>query len=177
MGNNYLESIRKQFEQYRSLGEKTFAQVPDDKLFWQYNPQSNSIAMIVKHMWGNMLSRWTNFLETDGEKEWRDRDAEFENDIQSREELMAKWNEGWECLFNAINSLQENDLQKTIYIRNQGHTVVEAINRQFAHYSSHVGQILFIGKMVCGEHWVSLSIPPGKSSAYNSEKFSQPRHK
>ncbi len=177
MTNDYLESIKKQFEYYKLLGDKTFAQLEDDKLFWQYNEASNSIATIVKHLWGNMLSRWTDFLTTDGEKDWRDRDAEFENDITSKEVLLTKWNEGWNCMFNALNSLQFEDLEKIIYIRNQGHTVAEAINRQLAHYPYHVGQIVFIGKMISDEKWSSLSIPKGNSKQFNTDKFSKPKHK
>ncbi len=177
MTSNYLNSVRKQFEYYKMLGEKTFAQLPDEKLFWQYNENSNSVATIVKHLWGNMLSRWTEFLTTDGEKDWRDRDAEFYNDIESKHELLEKWDEGWERCLNAIKSLKEGDLQKEIFIRNQAHTVTEAINRQLAHYSYHVGQIVYIGKMVCDNAWVSLSIPRGNSSKYNAEKFSRPKHK
>ena len=175
--NDFLSSINKQFDYYKSLGEKTFHQIPEDKLFWQYNEESNSIASIVKHMHGNMMSRWTDFLTSDGEKEWRKRDAEFENDIQNKAELISKWNEGWECLFNAIQPLTEADLNKEIYIRNMGHSVVEAINRQLAHYSYHVGQIVFIGKMIADESWNSLSIPKGGSNAYNQEKFSKPKRK
>jgi hypothetical protein len=176
MNNNFLESAIKQFEYYKSLGEKTFSQLNDDKLFWQYNTESNSIAIIVNHLWGNMLSRWTDFLTTDGEKDWRNRDAEFENNFTNKEELLVKWNEGWQCLFNALNSLTEDDLTKLIYIRNQGQTVVEAINRQLCHYSYHVGQIVFIGKMICNEQWTSLSIPKGNSTVYNQDKFSKPKH-
>lgn len=175
--NDFLSSINKQFDYYKSLGEKTFHQIPEDKLFWQYNEESNSIASIVKHMHGNMMSRWTDFLTSDGEKEWRKRDAEFENDIQNKAELISKWNEGWECLFNAIQPLTEADLNKEIYIRNMGHSVVEAINRQLAHYSYHVGQIVFVGKMIADESWNSLSIPKGGSKAYNQEKFSKPKRK
>ncbi|MBK7980907.1 MAG: DUF1572 family protein [Ignavibacteriae bacterium] len=177
MTNDFLDSAKKQFEYYKMLGEKTFSQVQDDKLFWQYNDESNSIATIVKHLWGNMLSRWTDFLTSDGEKEFRDRDAEFKNDISSREELLSKWNEGWSCFFNTINSLTANDLDKIIYIRNQGHTVAEAINRQLAHYPYHIGQIVFIGKLLCNENWTSLSIPKGNSKEYNADKFAQPKHK
>ena len=176
MPNNYLESIKKQFDFYKTLGEKTIAQLPDEKLLWQYNKESNSIAIIVKHLWGNMLSRWTDFLTSDGEKQWRERDAEFENNINSREELLAKWDEGWKCLFDAINPLTNEDLEKEIFIRNMGHSVTEAINRQLAHYAYHVGQIVFIGKMICNEDWVSLSIPRGDSKNYNEEKFSKPKH-
>jgi hypothetical protein len=122
-----------------------------------------------------MLSRWTDFLTSDGEKEWRDREAEFDNDIESRSGLMQKWNEGWKCLFDTLNSLSDNDLDKTIYIRNQGHSVMEAINRQLAHYPYHVGQIVYIAKMST-EKWNSLSIPRGDSKKFNEEKFSKPKH-
>ncbi|SNB33856.1 DUF1572 domain-containing protein [Flavobacterium psychrophilum] len=176
MNTTYLESVKKQFEYYKMLGDKTIDQLPDDKLFWQYNDESNSIAIIVKHLSGNMLSRWTDFLTSDGEKEWRHRDEEFENDIKNKTELIQKWNNGWNCFFNALNSLQEADLSNTIYIRNEGHTVLEAINRQLAHYPYHVGQMVFIGKMICNEEWVSLSIPKGKSNSYNAEKFSKEKH-
>ncbi len=176
MKDNYLQSIKKQFEDYKLLAEKTIAQLPAEKITWQYNDESNSIAMIMKHLWGNMLSRWTDFLTTDGEKQWRNRETEFENDIQSMDVLKAKWEEGWKCLFDAIDQLTTDDLEKEIFIRNASHTVTEALNRQLAHYCYHVGQIVFIGKMVCNEKWVSLSIPKGKSEAYNAEKFSQPKH-
>ncbi|MBP2284848.1 hypothetical protein H4V97_003166 [Flavobacterium sp. CG_23.5] len=176
MKTDYLESTKKQFEYYKMLGDKTIAQLPDEKLFWQYNKESNSIAIIVKHLNGNMLSRWTDFLTSDGEKKWRKRDSEFDNDIKSKEELMQKWNEGWNCLFNTLNSLQEDDFSKTIYIRNQGHSITEAINRQLAHYPYHIGQIVYIGKMICNKNWISLSIPKGNSIAYNVEKFSKPQH-
>ncbi len=174
--DNYLQSAIKQFEYYKQLGEKTFAQIEDEKLFWQYNDESNSIAAIVKHLWGNMLSRWTDFLTTDGEKEWRNRDAEFENNIATKDELIEKWNKGWQCLFNALNSLTNDDLEKIIYIRNQGQPVVDAINRQLCHYSYHVGQIVFLGKMIANENWTSLSIPKGNSAKYNEEKFAKPKH-
>lgn len=177
MADDYLDSVKKQFEYYKLLGEKTFAQLTDDQLFWQYNPESNSIASIVKHLWGNMRSRWTDFLGTDGEKPWRDREAEFDNDIKDRVELIAKWQEGWDCLFIALSTLTKNDLDTVVYIRNQGHTVMEAINRQLAHYPYHVGQIVFIGKMALDNQWSSLSIPRGNSKAYNADKFSQPRKK
>ena len=177
METNYLESTIKQFEYYKMLGDKTFAQLNEEQLFWQFNEESNSIAMIVKHLCGNMLSRFTDFLTSDGEKEWRNRDAEFENDIVDKTDLLAKWDEGWQCLFNTINTLTEQDLSKEIYIRNHGHTVTEAINRQLAHYPYHVGQIVFLGKMLCNQNWQSLSIPKGNSKNFNDEKFAQPKHK
>jgi hypothetical protein len=177
MTNNYLESMKKQFEYYKILGEKTLVQLPDDKLSWQFNEESNSIATIVKHLSGNMLSRWTDFLTTDGEKEWRDRDLEFENDISSRDELMHSWNLGWDCLFNALNSLTQADLLKEVYIRKEGHTVTEAINRQLAHYCYHIGQIVFLGKMICNESWATLSIAKGKSREFTKEKFARSKNK
>jgi hypothetical protein len=177
MQPDYLQSVRKQFEYYKMLGEKTFEQLNDEQLFWQYNPESNSIATIVKHLWGNMLSRWTDFLTTDGEKSNRNREAEFDNDIQDRAELLQKWNEGWQCLFAAVDSVNANNIDTIIYIRNMGHTVTEAINRQLAHYPYHIGQIVFIGKMVTNEQWKSLSIPRGNSAQYNAGKFAQPKHK
>ncbi len=175
--NNYLDGIRKQFEYYKMLGDRTFAQLTDEQLFWQYNSNSNSIAMIVKHLSGNMHSRWTNFLTSDGEKSWRNRDAEFENDITTRQALLDTWNKGWNCLFSALEVLTFTDLGKIVYIRNQAHTVAEAINRQLAHYPYHVGQIVFIGKMLADDKWVTLSIPKGKSEQYNTEKFSKPKEK
>lgn len=172
MNSNYLESVIKQFEYYKLLGEKTFAQIREDQLFWTYNEDSNSIATIVKHLGGNMLSRWTDFLNSDGEKEWRDRDAEFENDILSKQEMIEKWDEAWKVFLDTLKSLKEEDLDKIIYIRNQGHTVLEAINRQLAHYPYHIGQIVFIGKM-CAEQWHSLSIPKGNSKQFNVDKFAK----
>jgi len=175
--NDYLVSVKKQFEYYKLLGDQTFRQLTEEQLFWQYNHESNSIAMIVKHLSGNMLSRWTDFLTSDGEKEWRNRDEEFINDIANKEELIDKWNKGWQCLFNAINPLKTEDLTQEIYIRNQGHSITEAINRQLAHYPYHVGQIVLLGKMLLNAEWLSLSIPKGNSKTYNEEKFAQQKHK
>src|SRR5205085_6453319 len=135
--SDYLKSACKEFQYYQKLGEKTISRLNDNQLRWQYNEESNSINMIVKHLWGNMLSRWTDFLNADGEKPSRDREAEFMNDVKNKNELLDKWNEGWSCLFNAVDSLTENDLSKIIYIRNEPHTVMQAINRQIAHYAYH----------------------------------------
>jgi hypothetical protein len=176
MVNEHIESARKQFQYYKMLGEKTFQQLSEEQLFWQYNDETNSIGIIVKHLAGNMLSRWTDFLSTDGEKDWRNRDAEFENDISNKQDLIALWTKAWECLFEALDSINESNINTIIYIRNQGHTITEAINRQLAHYPYHIGQIVFIGKMILNEKWESLSIPRGNSNEYNSEKFSQPKH-
>jgi hypothetical protein len=177
MDLGYIASARKQFAYYKLLGEKTFAQLSDAELFWQHNAATNSVATIVKHLWGNMLSRWTDFLESDGEKEWRDREAEFENDLPSREVMLAKWEEGWNCLFAALSGVTDADLGRIVHIRNEGHTILEAINRQLAHYPYHVGQIVHIGKMLRGEAWQSLSIPRGGSAAFNADKFSKPKHR
>lgn len=171
----YLKSARRVFNQYKELGEKSFEQLADEKLFIAVSEESNSIAVIVKHLSGNMRSRWTDFLTTDGEKEWRNRDEEFENDIETRDKLLWVWNSGWNCLFEALDSISDNDLSKRVYIRNQEHTVLEAINRQLAHYSYHIGQIVFLGKMLCNHPWKSLSIPRGESKQFNAEKFSRPK--
>lgn len=173
MNTSYLSSIKKQFEYYKSLGDKTISQLSIEELKQEFAEDSNSISIIVKHLVGNMLSRWTNFLTEDGEKEWRHRDSEFEDTFQSKADLLKYWDKGWSCLFDAINPLTEEDLERIIYIRNQGHTVTEAINRQLAHYSYHIGQIVFLGKLLKGNNWVSLSIPKGKSKTYNKEKFSK----
>jgi len=169
MPSEYLESVIKRFLVYKALGDKTMEQLDEENLFWQYNDASNSIAIIVQHLWGNMLSRWTNFLTEDGEKEWRGRDAEFEKVINRKEELIIKWDEGWDCLFAALKSLTHDDLNKTIYIRKEPLTVIDAINRQLAHYSYHVGQMVYIGKMQLNDRWISLSIPKGNSKEYNDK--------
>ena len=170
---SFLESAKKQFLYYKMLGEKAINQLEDEQLFISLNEETNSIAQIVKHLSGNMLSRWTDFLTLDGEKEWRDRDGEFVDTYQSKDELLENWNIGWDCLFNAINPLQPEQLSDIIYIRNEGHSVVEAINRQLAHYAYHVGQIVFYAKLLKKTEWESLSIPRNKSGDYNSEKFSK----
>ena len=177
MTSDYLASVRKQLKYYKSLAEKTFSQLSDESLYWQYNAESNSIATIIKHLRGNMLSRWTNFLTSDGEKESRRRDEEFVNDIQSRDELIALWNEGWQCVFDTLDSLLPQDLSKEIFIRAQSYSAMDAINRQLAHYAYHVGQIVFIGKMACSDRWNSLTIPRGKSAEYNAEKFGDKNRK
>lgn len=171
--NSYLESVKKQFLYYKTLGEKAMEQLEPEQLFTAVNEDTNSIATIVKHVSGNMLSRWTDFLTTDGEKEWRNRDAEFENDLLSKEEVVAFWNKGWDCFLNALNSLKTEQLSEIIYIRNEGHTVIEAINRQLAHYPYHVGQIVFYAKQLKKDNWDSLSIPKNKSENYNAEKFAK----
>jgi len=170
---SYLTSILKQFEYYKSLGEKAFEQLSLEELGVQQNEYSNSITIITKHIIGNMLSRWTNFLTEDGEKEWRHRDDEFIDNYTSKKQLLADWEAAWTILFSEIKPLKEKDLERIIYIRNQGHTIVEAINRQLAHYSYHIGQIVFIGNLIKKQNWQSLSIPKGASKTYNKEKFSK----
>jgi len=169
MLSDFLTSVKKQFSQYKLMGEKTIDQLSEENLFWQYNDQSNSIAVIVQHLWGNMLSRWTNFLTEDGEKPWRERDAEFEKVIKTKEELVAKWHAGWECLLTTLDTLTDEDLGKTIYIRTEPLMVIDAINRQLAHYCSHVGQIVYLGKMLAGDQWKTLSIAKGNSKAFNDK--------
>lgn len=170
---SFLKSAVRQFQYYKLLGEKAMLQLEEEQLFLQPNEEVNSIAIIVQHLYGNMLSRWTDFKSTDGEKPWRLRDAEFEAEKMTRGQLMQKWNEGWDCLFAAIESTTEDELNQLIYIRNEGHTILEAINRQIAHYSYHVGQIVFMAKLLGKNEWQSLSIPRNKSKEYNSGKFEQ----
>ncbi|MBX2826999.1 MAG: DUF1572 domain-containing protein [Flavobacteriaceae bacterium] len=176
MTENYLHSVQKQFEYYKALGEKTFDQLTEEELLWQYNEESNSIAIMVNHLWGNMLSRWTDFLTSDGEKEWRKRDLEFESVINSKQELDRKWQEGWDCLFNALESISSEDFNSKVLIRNQEHSIPEALNRQMMHYAYHIGQIVYVGRMIKAADWESLSIPKGKSKQFNQGKFSKGKH-
>lgn len=171
--NFYLESAKKQFLYYKTLGEKAMEQIEPEQLFISINEDTNSIATIIKHLSGNMISRWTEFMTTDGEKEWRNRDTEFVPPLQDKDVIFDIWNKGWSCLFDALNELSNEQLSEIIYIRNEGHTVIEAINRQLAHYPYHVGQIVFYAKMLKKSEWVSLSIPKNKSISYNTNKFSK----
>jgi hypothetical protein len=173
MTTSFLKSSLLQFRYYKELGEKTIEQVPEIKLSFQTNNETNSINTIVKHLSGNMVSRWTDFLSSDGEKEFRNRDDEFNDTIESKKELMEIWEQGWNVLFDSLEGLSFQDLEKIIYIRNEGHTVIESINRQLCHYSYHVGQIVMIGKIICGDKWKSLSIPKGESKSFNLKKFSK----
>ncbi|AOW20009.1 DUF1572 family protein [Urechidicola croceus] len=177
MKSNYLNSVKRQFEYYKSLGDKTFQQLNENDIHWQFNSESNSIAIIVKHIVGNMLSRWTNFRTEDGEKTWRHRDTEFENTYKTKLEMLQAWEKGWKCLFDAILPLENDDLNELVYIRNQGHSIDEAINRQLCHYPYHIGQIVYIGKMLKDEKWKTLSIAKNKSSDYNKDKFSKEKSK
>jgi len=171
--NIYLESVKKQMLYYKTIAEKAMEQLEPEQLFIAVNNDTNSIAMIVQHLSGNMLSRWTDFLTSDGEKEWRKRDDEFAEILKTKAELLDTWNKGWECFFTTINSLNTSDLETIIYIRNEGQTVIDAINRQLAHYPYHIGQIVFYAKMLKSTQWNSLSIPKNKSNSYNADKFSK----
>ena len=177
MNNNYKESLSKEFNYYKSLGEKTLDQLSDAELNWTPNEASNSVATLVKHLSGNMRSRWTNIFKEDGEKPWRNRDKEFITDKWDKKNVLKQWNLGWDCFFDAFNQFDATDLDKIIYIRNQGHTVQEALNRQLAHYAYHVGQLVFIGKQIKNIDWKTLSIPKGKSADYNASKFSNKKSK
>lgn len=176
MEETYLNSVRKQFEYYKTLGEKTFEQVGDEALFWQSSEENNSMAIIVNHLWGNMKSRWTDFLTMDGEKQWRNRELEFGPVISSRTEMLEKWNAGWDCLFKALNEIDSSNFNSQIFIRNQRHTIPEALNRQMAHYAYHIGQIVFLGKILQGNDWKSLSIPRGMSDKYTEAKMAKGKH-
>lgn len=161
------------FRFYQHLANKTIEVSSEEELFRVPAPESNSIAIIMKHMAGNMLSRWTDFLTSDGEKPWRKRDEEFEITDHQAESLKAYWEKGWSCLFHALENLKEEDLNKMIQIRGEAQEVREAIYRQLSHYAYHVGQIVFLGKMYKGEAWTSLSIPKGKSEEYNQTKLKE----
>lgn len=164
---NFLQSAIQQFRDCKLLAEKTFEQLKNVDFHYQPNDAVNSIAINITHLHGNMLSRWTNFLTEDGEKEWRKRDDEFETHSYSRERLLELWEEGWQAVFTAVVSLQAADLEKIIYIRTQPLSVIDAINRQLTHYAYHVGQIVMLGKCIKGNEWQSLSIPKGQSLQFN----------
>lgn len=170
MNNNYINSIKRQFHFYKKLGEDTFLQLSDDDIQWQYNLESNSIAILVKHIVGNQLSRWTNFRIEDGEKEWRHRDTEFEDGYSTKKEMLRAWEKGWNCLFEVLDSLNENDLLEIVSIRNEEHTIIEAINRQLCHYPYHIGQIIYIAKLIQNDNWKTLSIERNKSGMFNHDK-------
>ena len=168
LANELLSSCIKRFKEYKGLGDKTMAQLSTEEMLMQPNEASNSIAIIIQHMHGNMVSRWTNFLTEDGEKAWRKRDEEFEAKALSKEKLVALWEEGWKVFLATLESLKEEDLLKTITIRSQPLIVVDAINRQLGHYSYHVGQIVYLGRWMKNKEWQSLSIPKGESEKYNN---------
>jgi hypothetical protein len=156
------------FRYYKRLGDRAMAQAPDDALFTALDPESNSIAIVVKHMAGNMRSRWTDFLTSDGEKPTRNRDTEFESPPQTRAELIELWEAGWNYMFDALAALSEEDLGRTVYIRTEPHSVMQAINRQMGHYAYHVGQIVYLAKHFAGPKWATLTVPRRKSAEYNA---------
>ncbi|WP_431027235.1 DUF1572 family protein [Lysinibacillus sp. LZ02] len=165
----YLKVIRARFESVKKLGDDAIQQVTKEEFHWQPNEASNSIAIIVKHLSGNMMSRWTDFLTTDGEKPDRNREQEFQDTISSLEQLNSLWEKGWATVFGTLNTLKVDDLLKTVVIRGEKHSVIDALERQLAHYAYHVGQIIYIGKQLKGANWESLSIPVGKSEEYLQE--------
>lgn len=165
------------FKYYKQLGDKAMAQVADADLHRVLVNEGNSIAIIVRHMAGNMRSRFTDFLNSDGEKPWRDRDSEFVDPQQDREALLKDWESGWACFFAAVEPLTSEDLSKVVYIRNEGHTVEEALHRQLAHYAYHVGQIVLLARAFAGDRWTSLSVPRNASKQFNAEKFAQPKER
>jgi hypothetical protein len=174
LGTEFLNSAIKRLSYYKDLGDKTFAQLNDEDFHFTPNAESNSIALIIQHTAGNMLSRWTDFLTTDGEKDWRNRDTEFEEQNLTKQQLVDFWDKGWDCLFNSLNSLTEDYLLKTIYIRSEGLLVVDAINRQLAHYPYHVGQIIYLAKVIKNKDWQNLSIAKGHSNQFNSQMQTKP---
>jgi uncharacterized damage-inducible protein DinB len=166
INRTFLEESIKSFRGLKSNAEKAIEQISDAEMHWSYNEESNSVVIIVKHMAGNMISRWTDFLTTDGEKPDRNRDGEFEDDFKSRELVMNYWNRGWKIFLDTLNSLGDDDLEKTVYIRKEPHTVIRAIQRQLAHYAYHTGQIVYLAKQIKGKDFKTLSIARGESLKY-----------
>lgn len=171
VADEYLKVIQGRFIAVKAQGGNTLNQLNDHDIHWTFNNTSNSIVVIVKHVSGNMISRWTDFLITDGEKDTRKRDEEFIDDIASHSELISIWEKGWDVLFTTIQNLTSDDLLKEVKIRGEKHTVIDAIERQLSHYSSHVGQIIYIAKLMRGTDWKTLSIPIGKSEEFLQEKL------
>lgn len=169
LAKHYLEDSIENFRAYRRMAEKAFAQLGDEEFFVTLDEESNSIAVIIKHISGNMLSRWTDFLTTDGEKPTRQRDMEFVITPETtKDDLMQQWERGWQCLFNAIEPLQASDFSRTVYIRGEEHSVLKAINRQLTHYACHIGQIVFLAKHFKSTDWKTLSIPRNRSAEFNA---------
>jgi hypothetical protein len=164
---SYLEDALTLFAYYKKLAERAMDQVTDEQLFATLDGEANSIAIIVKHMAGNMRSRWTGFLTTDGEKPTRNRDSEFEEPPAMRADLLAIWEEGWACFFSALQPLTDADLTRTVTIRGEAHSVMQAINRQLAHYPHHIGQIVLLAKHFCCDRWQTLSVPRKGSAEFN----------
>src|SRR5687768_5019613 len=169
VGTVFLESAVARVSLYRDLAERAMERLNEVDFHFRPNPESNNIAIIIQHLSGNMLSRWTNFLSEDGEKPWRSRDLEFNDQGFSKDHLLRIWHQGWDCFLNSLRSLRADDLLKTIYIRTEPLLVIDAINRQISHYPNHAGQIIYIAKMILGKDWRSLSIPLGESDKFNRE--------
>ena len=172
---SYLEDCLALFRQYKGLAERAMEQITDGQLFATLDPESNSIAIIVKHLSGNMRSRWTGFLTTDGEKPDRRRDVEFIDPPPTRRDLLEAWEDGWKRLFETLESLSEEDLKRTITIRGEAHSVMQAVNRQVAHYGLHVGQIVLLAKHFAGSGWKPVSVPRGQSAEFNRQVASGER--
>jgi len=173
-----LKSYIQLFKYYKQLGDKSMAQLKgEEAFFWTPGRESNSIAVIVQHLYGNMKSRWTDFLTTDGEKDWRDRDQEFELYLEYQQEVIQLWEDGWAYLFEALEAIEDTHQDQLVYIRNKGHRIEEAIQRQLAHYAYHVGQIVFLSRILTADEWQSLSIPKGSSKSYNQQAFSNTKRK
>jgi len=170
-GNEYLKVIQERFTAVKVLGDYTISQLSEQDMKWTLNGGSNSIAVIVKHVSGNMISRWSDLKTSDGEKSDRNREQEFVNNISSKQELITIWEKGWKRLFETLQDLVAQDLLEIIYIRGESHTILEAIERQMAHYAYHIGQIVYIGKQLKDESWESLSIPKGESEEYLQHKL------
>jgi hypothetical protein len=173
IGKEYLDTVIRRLKYYKGLAEESFSQLEEKDFHFLPSPESNSIAILVQHMTGNMLSRFTNFLTEDGEKEWRERDSEFEIHNYSKDQILEIWEKGWNCVLNVLESLQAGDLLKTITIRKEPLTIIDAITRQFAHYPYHIGQIIFIAKMIRDKSWKNLSVPKGQSKQFNAGKQSK----
>ncbi|KAB0442463.1 DUF1572 family protein [Lysinibacillus fusiformis] len=167
IAQTYLQVIQKRFNNVKELGDGALAQLEGAELHWAYNEESNSVAVIVKHVSGNMISRWTDFLMTDGEKTTRNRDDEFINSLSTKEAILAVWEEGWQVFLDALAGITESDLQGYVTIRGEKLAVIDAIERQMAHYSQHIGQMIYIAKQVKGSDWQTLSIARGQSQAFN----------
>ncbi|HSD71433.1 MAG TPA: DUF1572 family protein [Thermoanaerobaculia bacterium] len=175
LGRHYLEDVIGELRKYKKFADRAAAQVSDADFFRQIDPESNSVALVMKHIAGNLRSRWTDFLTTDGEKPDRNRDTEFErSESDTKDRILERWESGWRTLFEALAPLTDDDLLRTVAIRGEPHTVVQAINRQLTHYASHVGQIVFLAKHLAGDRWKTLSIPRGKSREFEVAKRGTP---
>lgn len=170
-----LDGSIRLFKYYKMLTKKTVNQLTDEELHHAPSAELNSVAILMKHISGNMISRWTNFRTEDGEKPWRNREKEFNDDIESRKELLEYWEKGWNTLFESLTSIGKDEINDIIYIRNEGHTILEAVERHLAHVAYHTGQIVMLAKWMRGESWETLTIPKGKTEKFNQQKFSKPK--